>query len=458
MGLMTIMMNCLTNIMDIGNKTIVLMCDPDDEKMFPFHYEEGSCMLPVGEKKLLTYWTDLVSSYPNRGIYIAAKNTPYIEHLCHEKQINYLSFNDDLYKRISEMNEDVCIISVDNFMHEEDYSKLLTENENVIVCSPWVNQEKSFAIGKTDNYIKEIYAHPRDHYATDKVFEICSINKEWVKKLCFIRKGSYTLNCGQMPDDKFHLESIVDQLIKMGMKCKPLRAKKKIIKVKHAWDIFQANEYYCMNLSITEDEIGKNSTLNNVVRDTNSHIHVGENCYLNNVTIEGNCWIGDNVTIENGAFIGKNCIIQNNCKISNSCMIHANTVIGEKNKIGFGAEVCGVTMEGVAMVHTCEVFGVIGKYVDIAAGVIMAILRFDDGEVTRKVNGCYYKSPYTNAICIGNYVRTGVNNTFYPGVSVGEKSALGPGLIIDQDIPANSLILVKQEKIVKEWGSNKYGW
>lgn len=173
---------------------------------------------------------------------------------------------------------------------------------------------------------------------------------------------------------------------------------------------------------------------------------------------EGKCQIGNNVVLEDGAVIGENCIIADGTVIRHACYIHDHTVIGQNNKIDFGAEISGITMEGVCAVHGCEVYGVIGRFVDIAAGVVMAILRFDDTQVRRYVDGKAYASSYTNCICIGDYVRTGVHSTYLPGVSIGSRSAIGPGVLVETDVPPNSLVLIKQTTIVKEWKSEKYGW
>lgn len=455
---MIIMMNCSINIMDIGNKAIILLCDPKDDKMFPFHHEEGSCRAPVGNITLIEYWLEIVKKLQLKDLYIVAKATPYIKELAQTYDAKIINYDDEMFANISQIDKDCILVEANTFGSLEDLISVVNQEEDAIIVAPWKEQAKAFAIKETTAYIQEIYAHPRDHYADYQVYGICKIAKEGIKKLTFVKKGSYTINCGQMPDDEFHLISAIDQLIKKGLRCKPVIAKNKLITVMYPWDILAMNEQYCQNMELICDDIDPTAKLIYVKRNKDHYIHVGKNVCLENVTIEGNCWIDDDVIIKDGAYLGNNCIIGKGSKITNHCLIHENTVIGPKNKIGFGAEICGVTMEGVAMVHTCEVYGVIGRYVDIAAGVIMAILRFDDAQVSRKVQGLNIRSRYTNAICIGDYVRTGVNNVFFPGVSVGTKSALGPGLIIDKDIPANSLILVKQEKNIKEWGSNKYGW
>lgn len=450
------MMNCSTNIMDIGNKAFVLLCDPDDEKMFPFHHEEGACMSMVGNKPLIIYWLNMIKDL-SEDIYIIARPTVNMQEIAMDHQAKLIEYDEKMFHKLADIDKDCILIDACTFASKNDLIRLFQE-ENAILVDKWKEQDKAFAIGDTLGYIKEIFAHPRDHYASARVYGICKLNKKWIKELKYVKKGAYTINCGQMPDDKFHLVSIIDQLIKKGLKCKPLYINGQIMYSKYPWDIMEMNAIYCKNMDLTYDDIADSAKIIDVKRNEGCFIHVGKNTHLENIIIEGNCWIGDDVVIKNGAYLGNNCIIGDGTIINGHCLIHENSTIGKKNKIGFGAEISGVTMEGVAMVHTCEVYGVIGRYVDIAAGVIMAILRFDDQQVTRKVNGMGVRSTYTNAICIGDHVRTGVSNIFYPGVSVGANTCLGPGAIIDHDVPSNTLLLVKQETISKPWGPNKYGW
>ncbi len=67
-------------------------------------------------------------------------------------------------------------------------------------------------------------------------------------------------------------------------------------------------------------------------------------------------------------------------------------------------------------------------------------------------------SQAANAVYLGDYTRTGVNTIIMPGVKVGPYSVIGAGVILNEDLPNNSLIYVKQELVRKSWGPEKYGW
>lgn len=55
----------------------------------------------------------------------------------------------------------------------------------------------------------------------------------------------------------------------------------------------------------------------------------------------------------------------------------------------------------------------------------------------------------TAPIKIGNNVWTGANCIILKGVTIGDNVILGAGCVIHKDIPANSIIINKQEHIVK---------
>jgi bifunctional UDP-N-acetylglucosamine pyrophosphorylase/glucosamine-1-phosphate N-acetyltransferase len=63
-----------------------------------------------------------------------------------------------------------------------------------------------------------------------------------------------------------------------------------------------------------------------------------------------------------------------------------------------------------------------------------------------------------NVAYFGDYTRTGVNAIIMPGVKVGAYSCVGPGVVQSEDLPHNTVVLVEQQTVRKEWGPNRYGW
>jgi UDP-N-acetylglucosamine diphosphorylase / glucose-1-phosphate thymidylyltransferase / UDP-N-acetylgalactosamine diphosphorylase / glucosamine-1-phosphate N-acetyltransferase / galactosamine-1-phosphate N-acetyltransferase len=97
--------------------------------------------------------------------------------------------------------------------------------------------------------------------------------------------------------------------------------------------------------------------------------------------------------------------------------------------------------------------------VDIGAATVCGTLRFDDAEQTSIING-RRETPSTNSgsSYLGDYSRTGVNAILMPGVKVGAYSCVGPGVLLTDDLPSRTLVLVKQELVRRSWGPERYGW
>ena len=55
----------------------------------------------------------------------------------------------------------------------------------------------------------------------------------------------------------------------------------------------------------------------------------------------------------------------------------------------------------------------------------------------------------TASIKIGNNVWTGANCIILKGVTIGDNVILGAGCVVHKDIPANSIVINKQEQIIK---------
>lgn len=449
--------------MDTGNRSAVILCNPPDSRIFPFAREEGNSVLPVGNESLLERNINILKNQGIQDIYVIGKQSAVLKRIAVDNFCVFEEMQNEIFLQIAglEIPGNVLIMYGSLYLEDGDMAALvqyLDQGTAAVLGRPWKEQESGFGACPDGDRIHTIYGHPRDHYVDTRIFGACVLSKSWISALQYTVRGAGVINCGQMPDEQYYLESALGQMIGLGMELHVYICERPVVQIRFPWELFEANRYCCRTLSeLKEDCIGAGSMVQDVYRKQ-GFLKVGKNCRIRRVTFEGNCVIGDNVVLVDGAVIGNNCMIGSGSVIRHSCMIHEETVIGPGNKVDFGAEISGVTMEGTAAVHGCEVFGVVGRYVDIAAGVVMAVLRFDDAQVPRRVNGRVYRSAYTNCVCIGDYTRTGVHTTFLPGVSVGSRCAVGPGVLVEEDVRDNTLLLLRQETVQKEWGSARYGW
>jgi bifunctional UDP-N-acetylglucosamine pyrophosphorylase/glucosamine-1-phosphate N-acetyltransferase len=135
------------------------------------------------------------------------------------------------------------------------------------------------------------------------------------------------------------------------------------------------------------------------------------------------------------------------------------SVIGDHNRIGHCAEFEGVTFDQVSFTHYGEVYGVVGSATDIAAGVTVGILRFDDLNQVQKVTGrMELPKQFGNAVYLGDYTRTGIASLYMPGIKVGCNCVIGSSVMLENDLPSRSLVYIEQQLVRKEWSPKRYGW
>lgn len=446
--------------MGIGsNMKVFILCGGKGERMTPFSTHWNKSCLPIGNISVIELLVKRLLAIRNFEIIILYDylGSQVKQTLQNYKEIQYIQCrNDQLFSTLyeqSKTSDNILVCYGDVFLSQNDLTSIINcceAKQNAMLLDTNVehfrSQDYICAMYEQDKVL-QIYGHPRPHYVNSRSCGIFALNRIALDYLPYTSSGFDSVPCGGMPNHEYYLEQLMHRMLKNGEYIHACFIKDYFVDINFPWDIMQANQIY------SETYFKALQTTNRYALDMDKSAIVDDS-----VIFEGNCKIGKHAIIRRGAIIGANCIIGDYTIIENYAKIAANTVIGNNNKIGFTAEVAGVTFDGVAAIHNCEVYGVIGKSVDIAAGVQMGIMKFDDLPVSMNVLGKHYVYPYTNAIYIGDYVRTGITNIIYPGIRIGSNSCLGPGLIVDKDIEANQLVLVEQTKIYKNWGSNRYGW
>ena len=107
------------------------------------------------------------------------------------------------------------------------------------------------------------------------------------------------------------------------------------------------------------------------------------------VSITGNYFIdegtkiGSNVTIQGPVIIGKN------VEISAGAFIRPYTILGDGSSVGHGSEVKHAIIQNKAKVASLAFVGdsILGKSTRIGSGIILANRRFDQKNITVKING-----------------------------------------------------------------------
>jgi bifunctional UDP-N-acetylglucosamine pyrophosphorylase/glucosamine-1-phosphate N-acetyltransferase len=191
------------------------------------------------------------------------------------------------------------------------------------------------------------------------------------------------------------------------------------------WDLLDANKRVLMNV--------KPKVLGSVE----------EGAYLaDSVFVEEGARIRSGTYIEGPAYIGEE------SDIGPNCYIRPHTSIGRKVRIGNACEVKNsILMDGVHVGHLSYVGdSIIGEVCNIGAGTISANYRFDSGSVKMRVKGKTVDSGREKlGVIIGDNVKTGVGSLFMPGVKVGCNSWIAPNLVVSQDVPPDTFLILRQQ-------------
>ena len=188
--------------------------------------------------------------------------------------------------------------------------------------------------------------------------------------------------------------------------------------------------------------------MNNEDMKINKASEIGEFC-----SIQGNYFIDEgtkiqaNVTIQGPVLIGKNVEIQA------GALIRPGTIIGDNCCIGHSSEVKHAILQNKSKVASLAFVGdsILGKSARIGSGVILANRRFDQKNITIKIDGEKIDtgSDFFGSI-IGDSTRLGANVATLPGTFIGPYTWILPGLQVRGFVPAEKRVFPKEEYIVMD--------
>lgn len=366
------------------------------------------------------------------------------------------------------LGEDMLVIYGDAVVHEDDVASVVRKfsetGHPVALTETLGEKERSLdwiCAMVDDDRIQAIYGHPRSHYVNARVGGVFALPKDAIRYLAANPGHMENVCVGGMPPKESQLEQSVQMMIEDGHPVVSVEARRPVVDIDKPWHIWEANVVAAAEAlsSIDESFVGEGASIDSSA-DIRGRVRLGRGSKIGrNVIIKGDVFIGDDVLVDSGAIIEDNVMIGDRSALTDYCMIGSGSVIGRANRIGYNAQFQGVTFDNVSMVHNCEIYGVVGSHTDIAAGCLVGSLRFDDTGTVHTIEGRKENAGvFANAAFIGDHTRTGVGNIFFPGVKVGVNCAIYPGVVVDSDVPSNSLLSVEQSRTLKRWGPEKYGW
>lgn len=170
---------------------------------------------------------------------------------------------------------------------------------------------------------------------------------------------------------------------------------------------------------------------------------VGEFCSITgNYFIDEGTKIHANVTIQGPVLIGKNVEIQS------GALIRPGTIIGDNASVGHCSEVKHSILQDKSKVASLAFVGdsILGKSARIGSGVILANRRFDQKNITVKMDGLVMdtNTDFYGTI-IGDNSRFGANATAVPGTFVGPYTWIFPTVQVRGFVPAEKRLIPTTE-------------
>ncbi len=456
--------------------TAVILAAGKGSKIYPFSETMPKAALPLGDKSVIEYQVTtlkklglrkiiVVVGHLKGQIYSALKDFEDIMFIEDREILGTAKSLLNVLKHFEDLDK-FLVIYGDIFVSEETLKKVIDKAKRgadyVALTVPLRSERPNDWICSKNNgdEIEYVLAHAR-HRVSHRLGGIYVLNSGFRKYLESNPGFMLHVPVGVMPPREFYLEESIAIAIDDGEIFKTVEPDDDFfVDIDKPWHIIEANMKYLdyffskleksiieENANISEDA----EILGKIVAKSGSKIKKG-------AEIRGGAIIGRNTIIGKCILNGK-VSINDYSIVDEFCRIESHTVVGKKVKILHAAEVGGVIMDGVSIVHYSEIYGVIGRYTDIGAATVVGTLKFDDSPALIRIKGRKEFPPrFGNGAYIGDFCRTGVNAIIMPGVRVGPYSAIGPGVILYEDIPPRTLVLAKQELIKKEWGPEKYGW
>ena len=451
-------------------KDLIILAAGSGSKIWPYSEIRNKTMIPIANKPILAFNVETALELGvNKITIVTGKFSNGINHyFASYEKVECITANstsgsvDSLLaaeEKISNLSS-FAVLYGDTIIQKNDLKELLNSKQNSILVST-LREATGNVIGTNieNGKISGILGHPREDITHRFAgFHLANNTLPYLKNT---PDFMHDLQVGMMPVQERYIESTVADMIRANHEFSAIETKEVFYDIDKPWHILEANtgitELLCSKL--TKNELAEDTTIDSTA-DLRGFVKLGKGSKIGrNVIIEGNIIVGDNTIIDNGAIINSNVIIDNNVYIGNYCFISSGSSIGSECFLGHASEFWGLLMNRIYLYHYMEMFGIIGENTDIGAGTVCGTLRFDDGNPTHNVKG-KKEIPYCNseAIYLGDYSRTGVNAIILPGVKTGVYSLVGPGVVLNKDLPNRKAVFVKQEQEIKDWGPEKYGW
>ena len=217
-------------------------------------------------------------------------------------------------------------------------------------------------------------------------------------------------------------ECALDMLVKDGHKIKVIPYHDFWAPIKYPWHIFDVVKYM---LDVSRTDISPSASISSKAT-IEGKVVIGEGVrVLENAVIRGPAFIGD------GSLIGNNVLVRDYSHIGADCVI------------GYGTEVKSSYIGDRCWVHSSYIGdSIIGKNCSLGAGTVLANFRFDEQNVSVKIDEAATDTGRDKlGAIIGDDSKTGINASVMPGIRIGPNSVVCSHVCLTKDLGPEKMIL-----------------
>ncbi|MCU4799077.1 sugar phosphate nucleotidyltransferase [Halobacteria archaeon HArc-gm2] len=157
---------------------------------------------------------------------------------------------------------------------------------------------------------------------------------------------------------------------------------------------------------------------------------------LGDAELRGDVVVEEGATVEHGVVIEGPVLVRAGAEIGPNAYVRGATLLGEDTHVGHGVEIKNsVVRAGSAVPHVSYVGdSVLGIGVNFGAGTQVANLRHDDATVSHTVKGERVSTGRRKfGVVAGDGVKTGINTSINPGVTLSTGAVSRPGESVTRD-------------------------
>ncbi|GBC99505.1 Bifunctional protein GlmU [bacterium HR17] len=454
----------------------IILAAGEGRKMFPFDLTRQKCAIPIANEPVVRRLVrQLQTAGVTRCLVVTGHHAGQVYHavgdlkgvaFIHQPQRDGTGTATLLALREMPDVDEFVVAYGDIVLTQNDVTALLRAHADSAAVATVLVQRLAPPLESRDwlcaqvhgNHILQVQGHPRG--ASHRLAGMFAFRKDAIPFLERNPGVMWSVPVGGMPPLESELAQSLQALVDAGKEVLAVEAHGFVVDVDKPWHILEAAHHVVNELRerFPEDHIAPTARIEDSA-EIDGRIVVGDGCIIGKrVVVNGFLLAEANTHIVNGAILRGRIVTGRHCRLRDYCLL-GDCVLGHRCIVGHGAEFEGVAFSTVYLYHYCEIFGVLGEAVDIGAATVCGTLRFDDGETVHTVRGRREIPPLgANASYLGDFTRTGVNAILMPGVKVGAYCCIGPGVVLYDDVPHRTLVLVRQELTHRMWGPERYGW